>query len=193
MIDSGHGGYDTGTQLVIAPYTKEKILTLQTAQKVRYCLQQMGYHVVMTRKRDVFVPLHERVAIAKKNRAELFVSIHFNHAPNPKAHGIEIYFFKSANNPLRSQHSQALAQAILQRASVATNAFSRGVLHGDFHVIRETTMPAVLIEGGFFSNQSEAACLKNPRYIQLLARSIAEGIDAFVKAIHKQEIVLGAN
>ena len=181
VIDAGHGGTNHGTKSVITPHTKEKTLALQTALRVQRFLEELGYRVKMTRRTDVFIPLSDRVTFAREERAMLFVSIHFNHAPSKEAQGIEVYYFKNTKSPSRTKKSCALARAILEKTTAATGASSRGVHHGDFHVIRETTMPAVLVEGGFLSNPQEAKRLKNPRYIRILALSIARGIDEFMK------------
>jgi N-acetylmuramoyl-L-alanine amidase len=181
VIDSGHGGQDPGSQSVLIPHDKEKTLTLRTALRVQESLKRSGYTVKMTRAKDVFIPLPLRVKFAHDMKAEIFVSIHFNHAPNAKAQGIEIYYYKSAKNVARSNQSKELATLVLHRIVATCQAPSRGVMHGDFHVVRETKIPAILIEGGFLSNQLEAKKLKSPQYVRLLALSIAKGIDDYAR------------
>lgn len=179
VLDPGHGGANDGTKMAIAPYTKEKTLALQTSLKVRDLLEQWGYKVRMTRNRDVFIPLAERVSLAKHFHGYMFVSIHFNHAPNKAAHGIEIFYYDKNKY---TQRSKALAKSILDDICKRTNAASRGIQPGNYHVLREnSSMPAVLVEGGFFSNAAEAKKLSNPQYIRLLSYSIAQGIDDFVQ------------
>ena len=198
VIDAGHGGQDGGAKSIVSPFIREKTLTLKTALKVEEFLSSWGYDVRLTRKKDVFVPLLDRVDFAEKCKCTLFVSIHFNSTPKPtKARGIEIYYFgkKKGNKDkaarkmqLRAKRSTELAKHILKKMVAATKSPSRGVHHGNLYVIRETTMPAVLVEGGFLSNQEEAKKLKNPNYLRFLAWSLAKGIDEYAKAI-----VLGAN
>ncbi|MCE5293802.1 MAG: N-acetylmuramoyl-L-alanine amidase [Chlamydiales bacterium] len=179
ILDPGHGGANDGTKMVMPPYTKEKTLVLQTALKVRDFLEAWGYKVRMTRTKDVFIPLADRVKFAKDNKGHLFVSIHFNHAPNKNANGVEIFYFDKNKYKDRSK---ALANSILDAICTRTNAASRGSIPGDYHVLREnSTMPAVLIEGGFFSNTQEAKKLSNPHYIRTLSYAIAQGIDDFVQ------------
>ncbi len=183
VLDPGHGGENAGTKMAIQPYTKEKTLTLETARKVRDLLEQWGYRVRMTRNRDVFIALAERVTFAKQHHGSLFVSIHYNHAPNKEAHGIEIFYYDKNKYATRSK---SLAQSILSSLCKATNAASRGVHPGNYHVLRENThMPAVLVEGGFFSNVQEARKLSDPQYIRKLSFAIAQGIDNYV---HKETI-----
>ncbi len=182
VLDPGHGGENAGTKMAIAPYTKEKTLTLDTARKVRDILEQWGYRVRMTRTSDVFIALDERVQFAKQCRGSLFVSIHFNHAPNKHAHGIEVFYYDKDALKARSKD---LAKAILTAICKQTGAHSRGDQPGNYHVLRENNMmPAVLVEGGFFSNVSEARKLSDPQYIRKLSFAIAQGIDNFVQKDH---------
>jgi N-acetylmuramoyl-L-alanine amidase len=97
VIDAGHGGHDPGAQ---ANGVNEAELTLDVASRLTRLLQkQPGVDVVMTRDTDVFVPLEERTAIANREGADLFLSIHANASRNPKARGVETYFLNFASNP----------------------------------------------------------------------------------------------
>ncbi|MBS0634738.1 MAG: N-acetylmuramoyl-L-alanine amidase [Verrucomicrobia bacterium] len=179
ILDPGHGGANDGTKMAMAPYIKEKTLALDTALKVRDILEQWGYKVRMTRTRDVFIPLAERVTFAKQHRGYAFISIHFNHAPNKNANGVEIFYSHKSNF---TPSSKKLAKDVLDSICKRTQAASRGIHPGDYHVLRENgAMPAILVEGGFFSNVSDAKKLSNPQYIRTLAYSIAQGIDDFVQ------------
>lgn len=178
VIDAGHGGTDRGTR-ANAPFCEEKRICLQTSRLVKKYLDQLGYRVIMTRMTDVFIPLPRRVEIADQARASLFVSIHYNSAPVPSAKGIEIFYSESKAEKVRTAASKKLAQSILSRVIQRTSAQSRGVKKRDFFVIRETSMPAVLIEGGFISNQEERENLKDHLYIDKIARGIADGIDQY--------------
>ncbi len=180
VVDAGHGGNDFGTR-GRAPYCEEKRIALQTARLVKKYLNQLGYHVVMTRLNDSFIPLDKRVEIANKAGAALFVSLHYNSARSPVAKGIEIFFYNSKENPKRTASSHRLAHAVLIRLLRRTNAVSRGVKKGNFLVIRETEMPAIIVEGGFISNPEELALLKNPEYIEEISRGVADGIDFYFK------------
>lgn len=178
VIDAGHGGTDRGARSRL-PFCEEKRLCLQTARLVKQYLDQLGYRVAMTRNTDAFIPLPRRVEIAQQARSSLFVSIHFNSSRSPLAQGIEIFFFDSKENRSRTFSSKRLAEVILPRLIRRTSASSRGVKKGNFYVIRETTMPAILIEGGFISNPQERLHLKTRLYQEKLARGIADGIDHY--------------
>jgi N-acetylmuramoyl-L-alanine amidase len=187
IIDPGHGGRDPGAQ-IIAAKVQEKELTLRCALFVVEILQKWGYKVTLSRCKDVFVTLPNRVDLANKLGAALFISIHFNSAPNPKAHGAEVFYYRgSVQNP-RAQQSKLLAHSIVDSISNNVPLHSRGVHAGNFCVIRETNMPAVLVEGGFLTNQQERERLGNPHYLRRLARAIVQGIDDFVKRYGREVI-----
>jgi len=180
IIDAGHGGTDLGAR-GRTPYCEEKRVCLQTARLVKKYLNQLGYHVVMTRNSDAFISLSRRVEIADQASGALFVSLHFNSSRNPTAQGIEVFFYENKEDRSRTSASRKLADAVLGRLVRRTAAVSRGTKKGNFYVIRETTMPAILVEGGFISNPSERTNLKSREYQEKIARGVADGIDAFMK------------
>jgi N-acetylmuramoyl-L-alanine amidase len=97
VVDAGHGGKDPGA---IGPSgLREKDVTLAMAKKIAERLRAtLGCEVVLTRDRDVFLPLEERTAIANKVGADLFISVHANAAPNRQAYGIETYYLNFSKN-----------------------------------------------------------------------------------------------
>ncbi len=180
VIDAGHGGQDFGTHSLSKPKYQEKNLNLMTARFLRNFLEQMGYRIYMTRAKDVFLTLDERAEIANDKNPQLFVSVHYNSAPSKQAEGIEVYYYLSEEEKMRSKESRLLAQSILDKVLNSTQAKSRGVKHGNFAVIRKTTMPAVLVEGGFLTNEDEMQKIKDAKYLKQLAWGIAEGIKSYL-------------
>lgn len=178
IIDAGHGGMDNGAS---CGGLFEKISALRTAKLVQIHLRKKGYRVQMTRTKDEFIPLAKRAQIANKAKARLFVSIHYNAAKSTDAKGIEVYYYNS-KEPWRLNGSKKLATCVLHRLIARTGAHSRGVKTGNFHVIRETDMPSILVEGGFVTNKSERSLLKEYRYLDRIALSVAEGIDRYFKS-----------
>lgn len=181
-LDPGHGGDAKGAKLIIPPYTYEKTLTLQTARKVNETLRQWGYKTFMTRTRDVNVPLLERVILSEQHNATIFVSIHYNSTPKPThASGVEI-FFCNKGNVMRAKESKELATAIIKRLQPVSKVPSRGVKQGNHVVLRESSIPAVLIECAFLSNPEDAKRLNKQSEINLLSWSIAKGIDDYLSS-----------
>lgn len=181
VIDAGHGGKDLGAEVSKKPVLKEKNLNLMTAKLLESYLRQMGFRTLMTRRDDAFVSLDKRASLANSSQSDLFVSVHYNSAPSNKAEGIEIYYFKNDNNKERVQKSKGLGELILKNIIKETDAKSRGVKHGNLAVVRKTTMPAVLVEGGFLTNEQELAKIRDPSYIKTLAWGIAQGIRDFLQ------------
>lgn len=176
ILDPGHGGFDVGA---IANHLEEKVLALQTAILVKRHLSRMGYRrVILTRSRDVFLPLKKRTAIANETKSRLLISLHYNSFKNSDPKGIEVYYYDKGSK-WRSSHSKKLAQQVLSHMLIQTGAASRGVKHGNFHMIRETQMPAILVEGGFITHPDEHSQLKDQKYLSRLAQGIAEGIDQY--------------
>lgn len=180
VIDPGHGGHDTGTQSITKPRYQEKSLNLTTAQFVSTYLQQLGYQVFLTREDDRFVSLDKRAQFANEKKPALFVSIHYNSAPSAEAKGVEVFFYQSKTNKERTQKSKKLAQSVLKCILKETKAHSRGIKQANYAVIRETNMPAILVEGGFVTNEKELQSLKDPAYLKRLAWGIVCGIETYL-------------
>ena len=178
ILDAGHGGLDKGARIRY-PYCEEKKMTLTTTLLTKKYLEKLGYIVSLTRSRDFFVPIKRRILVANKTRSEVFVSIHFNSAPSRVARGIEVFYCEGQKQ--KSIASKKLATEILKRSIFCTKTYSRGVKRAKFSVIRETRMPACLIEGGFLTNPREREFLRQPQYLEKLAKGIAEGIDRYCK------------
>jgi N-acetylmuramoyl-L-alanine amidase len=166
IIDAGHGGHDRGG--IPRQRVPESVMNLDVAQRLKAVLQASGYHVVMTRDSDVFIPLGTRVAIANSYRNAIFVCIHFNATPRSSANGIETYFYSSQSLPL--------ASAIHYYVAGGAPTPNRGVRRRGFFVLRKTTIPSVLVECGFLTNPTEAQNAQNSAYRQKLALEIAHGI-----------------
>ncbi|ALV21555.1 N-acetylmuramoyl-L-alanine amidase [Carnobacterium antarcticum] len=184
-VDAGHGGKDPGAQ---SGGAKEKDLNLKVALKVRDKLEQKGYNVVMSRTTDVFLELSEIARKANNSKADIFVSIHHN-SFNQNAYGIESYSYNSlgnSTNPMsknisRLTSSEKLAKSSQQQMISYSGAYNRGAKKADFHVIRETNMPAVLLELGFIDNASERSKLVTNNYQEKLANGIVQGIVDYFK------------
>jgi N-acetylmuramoyl-L-alanine amidase len=180
VIDPGHGGEDFGTHSTSKPRYQEKSLNLTTAKLLKGFLEQLGYKVVMTRRGDTFIALEKRAEFANEIDPILFVSVHYNSAPSKEAEGIEVFYYQKDADKKRVKKSKQLADRVLAGVLAQTNAKTRGVKHGNFAVIRQTKMPAVLVEGGFLTNENEMAKIKDPAYMKKVAWGIALGIDEYL-------------
>jgi len=180
VIDPGHGGRDRWN---VGPtgYV-EADGTLFMAKRAQEFLKNMGCpHVYLTRTGDYDLCSKEglaytqakelslRAAYANRLDADYFVSIHTNAASSPDAHGTETFCYKFG------YMGERLAKQI-QLATVATlGTVNRGVKEANFAVLRETKMPAALVEVMFHSNPSEERRLKDVRNLALAGDAIAMG------------------
>jgi N-acetylmuramoyl-L-alanine amidase len=172
VLDAGHGAHDRGAGI---GYVFEKHLTLDTARRVEQLLRKEGIKVIMTRSRDVFIPLPDRASAGNRARNAIFVSIHYNYSRGGSGNGVESYY--------RSTSSYTLAAYIQAYLVQRTGMTNRGVKTANFHVIRNTTRnPSVLIECGFVSNSSERARMLTGEYRSRIAEGIAQGIVAYKRA-----------
>jgi N-acetylmuramoyl-L-alanine amidase len=171
VLDPGHGGHDRGAAI---GYVYEKHLALDTARRVEDILRRSGLKVIMTRSRDVFIPLPDRAATGNRYRNALFVSIHYNYNRSGSGAGVETFH--------HSPGSQTLASYIQAYLVQRTRMTNRGVKTASFHVIRNTTRnPAVLVECGFVSNAAERARMLTGEFRARIAEGIAQGILAYKK------------
>ncbi len=197
MIDPGHGGKDRGAS---GKKFNEKTLALQISKKLFNELRSKGFEVYMTRSGDSFPSLDQRCAMAKKVRADLFVSIHANSA-SPAAKGIETYVLaptKTSSTHGKSKRSKTttanrydkqnmrLGYEIQRSLIGMTRASDRGVKHAQFVVLDKAPCPAALVELGFISNRTEESNLGSYSYQNKLVKGLANGIIRYASAMGKK-------
>jgi N-acetylmuramoyl-L-alanine amidase len=189
VLDPGHGGTDSGTRSIYG--ANEKDFTLDWAKRLQVLLAADGWRVYLTRASDSEVSLSNRVAFAESLGASLFLSLHFNSAPPDKS-GIETYCLTPAgvpstltrgfsdeldlilpNNEFDDKNLQLAV--LIHRALLDVNGGrDRGIRRARFPaVLRGQRRPAVLIEGGFLSNPTEARLIATPAHRQRLAEAVA--------------------
>jgi N-acetylmuramoyl-L-alanine amidase len=178
VIDPGHGGPDVGAT---RNGIYEKDITLAMSKQLGRILQQMGYAVVYTRTEDIDLDLEPRVQIAENARASAFVSVHVNSldANASQVSGVETYHAPGASL------GKSLAEFVHDQILAGTGANDRGVRSARFYVIRNTSMPAILVETGYITNPSEASKLVNGAYQERMADAIAKGVDQFLKSYRR--------
>ncbi|MEO0349354.1 MAG: DUF3747 domain-containing protein [Cyanobacteria bacterium P01_A01_bin.15] len=172
MIDPGHGGRDPGA--VGRNGLQEKEINIFISRRVQRTLEQRGYRVAMTRTQDVEVDLQPRVDIAERANATIFVSIHANaiSMSRPEVNGLETYYFSTGRNLARSIHSSVLRSIDIR---------DRGVRQARFYVLRNTSMPAVLVETGFVTGREDAARFQSNAAREQIADAIAQGIIDYLR------------
>lgn len=170
-VDAGHGGSDPGA--VGANGLLEKSINLEVARELVSLLFGKGYRVGATRLADEYMSLSERCRRANAFQADVFVSIHCNAADVPTANGIETAHYPTSRNGMQ------LARLIQAELVAATGLRDRGAKYANFQVLRDTAMPAVLVELGFISNPREEELLRSDDYQLTCAQAIVRGIESY--------------
>lgn len=171
VIDPGHGGPDVGA--VGIGGLQEIEVVDPVAYRTAQLLEEQGIVVVLTRSENIDLDLEPRVQLANRIDANLFVSIHANaiSLSRPDVNGVETYYYSTGG---------VLAQIIQSYLLEATGGPDRGVKTARFYVLRNTDMPAVLVELGFVTGRYDAPRLAEPEYQEILAEAIARGILAYI-------------
>jgi len=176
VVDAGHGGSDPGAS---ANGLSEKNVTLDVSKRVEAKLKRAGAKVLMTRSGDSYPSLTARTEYAKKNFAEVFVSIHINAGPS-SASGAET-FYDSSTNP-NALESKLLATYIQNNLVKKADMKDRGVKDARFQVIRNNNVAAVLVELGFVTNSNDAKKLASDKYLEIYAESVYQGLVQYYSA-----------
>ena len=173
-LDPGHGGADEGCA---RNGVREKDINLAIALLVRERLIEQGYEVIMSRETDTYIAKEERVKEANGSGADIYISIHQNATDEGTGvSGMEVWYEEDGSE----RDSKRLAQLIRQQTLKSTGAVERELRSdADFHVTRNTAMPACLIETGFLSNTAERRLLSRSEYQQKIADGIVQGISYY--------------
>ncbi|MBD1912058.1 MULTISPECIES: N-acetylmuramoyl-L-alanine amidase [unclassified Leptolyngbya] len=168
VLDPGHGGYDPGA--VGRGGLEEEDVVLDVGLKVAQILEQQGVRVVMTRQGDTDIDLEPRVQIAENSNANIFVSIHANSISlsRPEVNGIETFYA----SPEGARLGRVIHDSMIQFSGFN----DRGLKSARFYVIRNTSMPAVLLEIGFVTGAHDAPLLADSDWRSQMSVAIARGI-----------------
>jgi N-acetylmuramoyl-L-alanine amidase len=202
VLDPGHGGSDSGA-LNQAYGLKEKDLTLDVALRLARMLRAAGYEVVLTRETDRFIPLEQRTRIANYERADLFLSLHFNAATNAQAAGYETFVLTPQYQPSSSTVKpgrrdaerfrgndqdpwNALIGYHVQRSLVSGHAGpDRGLKRARFLVLKHLECPGALLELGFVSHPQSAQRIRQASHREELAQSLFDGVRAYHQRLRR--------
>lgn len=178
VVDPGHGGTDSGAT---SGGFREKDLTMIVSKALSRKLADAGATVVLTRQQDVYVPLLERNRISERNRADLFVSVHINSTGGRATTSGGIAFFHQ-----QDWVSKLMAECIQHEVGKVAGVPNLGVwsdrrIHkSGFSVLRNSAIPAVLLELGFINHPRDRARLVQPQFAGKVADAIVTGLRAFL-------------
>ncbi|MGH9323693.1 MAG: N-acetylmuramoyl-L-alanine amidase family protein [Vicinamibacteria bacterium] len=170
-VDAGHGGADPGAIGLEPSRLEEKDVTLAVAFLLEEELALRGHEIVMPRRQDRTLASLPRAEFANRFEADLFLSLHANAAASPRVEGMEVFHF-----PGSRAGREASASILNHMLAAFPGHENRGVKEADFTVLRETAMPAVLVEMEFLTNPAQLRFLADPKNQRGLARAIAEGV-----------------
>lgn len=170
--DAGHGGEDPGAT---HKNMKEKDVALAITKKLNNILSYWNdFEVTTTREDDTFYQLKERADMANSDGADLFISIHTNSWNTNDPNGIETYHYPG------SIQGKKLATAVHNNLIKNTTHNNRGIKTGNFTVLKQTKVPAILCETGFITNDQDYKALQKDYIRFLKAYSIADGIRRYL-------------
>ena len=170
VIDPGHGEPDPGA--IGIGGIRETDVVLEVSKIVKKLLSEKGVKVRLTRKNEVDLDLPPRVSFANNTDADIFVSIHANASKGKRRdiNGLETFYFRGWRGRLLAKKIQK------QILRVSPGSPDRGVKQGRFYVIKNTRMPAVLVEIGFLTGRLDSRRLKKIVHRKRIAYAISKGI-----------------
>lgn len=177
-VDPGHGTIDRGV-VHRDSGVAESPINLAVSLKLKEILMQQKFNVVLTRDHETqeqmanHKELKRRIDVAVSNKADMFVSIHVNQYPDSSCFGAQCFY-----NPQKPE-SKLLALLIQEELKALEPENFREALPQDLFILRESPMPAVLVEMGFISNPSDRQKLQDPSYQEKIAKAIAAGINRY--------------
>lgn len=178
-LDAGHGGSAPGA---VYEEIMEKTITLPITLRAAELLEEKGYNVLLTRSEDVYMDLYDRCSVANNAGADIFVSIHANASTSNLAfQGTFTYSYPE------SEEGRKLAGCIQKAVVSEVGSVDRGLLTNDYVVLRETEMPAALLETGFMSCHEELMRLIQPDYQEKLAQGVAKGVEGYLATLPNKE------
>lgn len=169
-VDPGHGGSDPGAQ---GNGLQEKVITLKVGKLVRDRLEASGFDTRMSRTGDTFPTLSNRTNDANKWGADFFISIHVNAGGGE---GYEDYRYNKLAASSKTGKQQATIHKHMKAKAARFGMKDRGAKSANFHVLRETSMSAVLVELGFIDSSKDAADLKNDDFLSQMAWGIVDAL-----------------
>ena len=177
VIDPGHGGPDPGA--IGIGGLRETEVVLDVSKRVKKLLSKKGVKVKLTRNNEVDLDLPKRVSIANRTDADIFVSIHANASRGKRRdiNGLETFYYTGWRGRLLAKKIQK------QILKVSPGSPDRGVRQGRFFVIKNTRMPAVLVEIGFLTGRLDARRLEKSIHRQRIAYAITKGILEYLSRI----------
>jgi N-acetylmuramoyl-L-alanine amidase len=216
VIDPGHGGVDPGSRSITG--VDEKEIALAYARELKRQLEAGGrYRVALTRDKDIFIRLRDRIDFAERMEGDLFVSLHANNHDSSKIRGASVYTLSEQASDAEAaalaakenkadiiaginlgEQTEVVSKILIDLAQRETMNLSKQVANGlvgemgkvtklltnthrsaGFAVLKSATVPSILIEIGYLSNQTEERLLRSKKHRIGVSRAISAAIEAY--------------
>lgn len=175
VIDAGHGGKDPGA-ISNDERTYEKSLNLKILLELKARLDKDNIKVYYTRLKDDTLYLKPRVTLANDVESDFFVSIHSNSSLSKKPNGMEILYCNHINNNISSKDvARIFSEEIAKLIPLKKNGLIK-MKNDDIYILFKATIPTILIETGYMSNDNDLKYLRNENSAKELAEGIYNGI-----------------
>lgn len=203
VIDPGHGGNDTGTSIRLSSQLiKESDLTLKLSQKIIHLINEkyaQKIKVIETRNKNHYIPLPKRINVSKEQKADFYLSLHYNSAFSTAISGTEIYFPEDNHKDSKSMSlldsikNDLIETGRIKQSLEFSNQLSPfwkaskiKIRRAPFYVLENAETPAILIEIGYLSHPEEQKALLSEKNQDLAAESIVKALVNFKETRDKQ-------
>lgn len=166
VLDPGHGGSDQGASSRTNKKSLEKNYTLKSALELKTLLEKEGAHVKMTRSDDEYVKLEDR-----KASGDIFMSIHNDSLESSVANGATVYWYKDSQSKLAET-----LNASIQKKALLSN---RGAKQENYQVLRQSKIPAVLLELGYISNPTDETMIRDQHHRHIVLEGVVDGLKQY--------------
>lgn len=176
VIDAGHGGWDPGK--VSSEGVNEKDINLEIATVLKDYFEQSGAIVSITRIEDSALDenkrqdLKKRLELANKENVDVFISIHQNSFPQESVKGAQVFYYKNSEN------GKLVAECIQNRLKQVVDEDNNRVAkeNSSYYLLKNTSIPSVIVECGFLSNNAENKKLQDKEYQKKVAWALYMGV-----------------
>lgn len=179
VIDPGHGGKDSGSRAIRNGKTilNEKDINLDIALRLNRMLQAAGANTYLTREDDTYIGLYERPEKANALGGDLYISIHNNSSDSTGASGTEVYYYRKSNEADYGIDTAGFAKLVQKELIQNIGLKNRGAKSEPaYAVLNKTKMPAIIIEGGFLSNDTDLNMMLSDKFKENYAYATAKAI-----------------
>jgi N-acetylmuramoyl-L-alanine amidase len=175
IVDAGHGGDDSGTQV---GEIKEKELAFSIAKRLQELADGKDIKIVLTRRNDENIALNDRIDLTKDFRGDLLVSLHMDADAKGSRSGIDCY----VSGNIKNNESKEFGNILMNNFRTVDGIGVNEIKTANFHLLKNMEIPCVLIELGYLTNVNDFNFLTDKNNQSILAEKIFKSVQEFVKS-----------